>query len=218
MDGKEVAGTARVRRGRWTACFTPEEAPLNEQQFNQPVEATYRDGQIELDRDVVWPEGARLVVTPQVPQELDQSLSGHVIIVGFGLAGRCVADLLDGTGLTYSIIEKNPVTVETQRALGRQIVHGSAIDGETLTAAGLHSADILALTIPDEEAVLEAVELARRLRPDIHIIARTNYSSRGMRATQLGANVVIKAEQAVAFQFYDRLSSYLLQFAQTTQS
>ncbi len=218
MDGKEVIGTARVGCGRWTARCTPEEVPLNQQQSNQPVEATYHAGKVELDGEVVWPEGTRLVVTAQSPQEFDQSLQGHVIIVGFGLAGRCVADLLDGTGLTYSIIEKNPVTVETQRALGRQIVHGSAIDGETLTAAGLHSADILALTIPDEDAVLEAVELARRLRPDIHIIARTNYSSRGMRASQLGANVVIKAEQAVAFQFYDRLSSYLRQFAQTTQS
>jgi len=191
---------------------------LNQQQFSQPVHATYRDGRVEIETDVSWPEGTRLVITPQTTQEIDQSLQGHVIIVGFGLAGRCVADLLDGTGLTYSIVEKNPVTVETQRALGRQIVHGSVIDGETLTAAGLHSADILALTIPDEEAVLQAVELARRLRPDIHIIARTNYSSQGMRASQLGANVVIKAEQAVAFQFYDRLSNYLRQIAPAAQS
>jgi len=191
---------------------------LNQQQSNQSVEATYVDGQIVLNEDVTWPEGTRLLITPQASLEIDQSLHGHVIIVGFGLAGRCVADLLDGTGLTYSIIEKNPVTVETQRALGRQIVHGTAIDGETLSAAGLHSADILALTIPDEKAVLEAAELARRLRPDIHIIARTNYSSQGMRASQLGANVVIKAEQAVAFQFYDRLSNYLKQIAHTAKS
>jgi len=191
---------------------------LNQQQSNQSVEATYVDGQIVLNEDVTWPEGTRLLITPQASLEIDQSLHGHVIIVGFGLAGRCVADLLDGTGLTYSIIEKNPVTVETQRALGRQIVHGTVIDGETLSAAGLHSADILALTIPDEKAVLEAVELARRLRPDIHIIARTNYSSQGMRASQLGANVVIKAEQAVAFQFYDRLSNYLKQIAHTAKS
>jgi len=203
---------------RCTPRCTPEEAPLNQQQSIQPVEATYRDGHVELDGNADWPEGTRLVVSAKTPQEIDQSLQGHVIIVGFGLAGRCVADLLDGTGLTYSIVEKNPVTVETQRALGRQIVHGSVIDGETLAAAGLHSADILALTIPDEKAVLAAVELARRLRPDIHIIARTNYSSQGMRASQLGANVVIKAEQAVAFQFYDQLSYYLRQITQTAQS
>ncbi len=178
------------------------------------VSATYRNGRVEFDDGVPWAEGTRLVVSRGTPAEFDPSISGHVIIVGFGLAGRCVADLLDRTKLTYSIIERNPVTVETQKALGRQIFLGGAACAETLVAAGLNAADILALTIPDEAAVLKSIELARRLRPDIHIIARTNYSSQGMRATQLGANVVIKAEQAVAFQFYDRLSGYLRRIAQ----
>ena len=66
----------------------PEEVPLNEQQFDQPVEATYRDGHIELDGDAVWPEGARLVVTPQVPQEFDQSLSGVPGAYVFGVSRK----------------------------------------------------------------------------------------------------------------------------------
>jgi CPA2 family monovalent cation:H+ antiporter-2 len=136
-------------------------------------------------------------------------INGHVIIVGFGLAGRCVADLLDSAGLSYTIIEKNPVTVETQRALGRRVLAGSTSDAQTLTEAGLNTASILALTIPDEDAVLEAISLARRLRPEIYIIARTTYSSKGMQASQLGADDVVKAEQAVALQFYDRLSRRL---------
>ena len=75
-----------------------------------------------------------------------------------------------------------------------------------MVQAGLSSATILALTIPDEDAVLRATSLARRLQPDIYIIARTNYSSKGMQASQLGADDVVKAEQAVALHFYDRLS------------
>ena len=43
----------------------------------------------------------------------------HVIIVGFGLAGRCVADLLTHAKIRFTIVERNPVTVATQRALGR---------------------------------------------------------------------------------------------------
>jgi len=151
----------------------------------------------------------RLVVTPVYPPPGGTKINGHVIIVGFGLAGRCVADLLDRAGMSYTIIERNPVTVETQRALGRRVVAGDASDAQTLSEAGLDRASILALTIPDEEAVLEATSLARRLRPEIYIIARTNYSSKGMQASQLGADDVIKAEQAVALQFYDRLSRRL---------
>lgn len=166
----------------------------------------YHDQRVELDGPVDWPDDTRVIVTPVLPLGAAAKLDGHVIIVGFGLAGRCVADLLDQSELSYTIIERNPVTVETQRALGRDIIAGDATSAETLADAGLNTASILALTIPDEEAVLKATSLARRLNHSVYIIARTNYSSKGMQASQLGADDVIKAEQAVALQFYDRLS------------
>lgn len=173
--------------------------------------ATLRNQQVQLDHPIDWPDGTRLIVTPEFPLRTSCSIDSHVIIVGFGLAGRCVVDLLDGAKVPYTIVEKNPVTVETQRALGRNIIEGRASDTQTLIDAGLNTADILALTIPDEGAVLRATSLARRLRPKIHIIARTNYSSKGMRAVQLGADEVIKAEQAVALQFYEKVRKKLSQ-------
>lgn len=174
---------------------------------DQSVGGVFEDGQIHLDEGAGWPDGTRLMVTPILPVMEPVEMEGRVIIVGFGLAGRCVADLLDQAKLTYTIIEKNPVTVETQRALGREIILGNASDTDTLMKAGLNTASMLALTIPDESAVLETVALVRRLRPRIYIIARTNYSSKGMKASQLGADDVVKAEQAVALQFYEKLSS-----------
>jgi CPA2 family monovalent cation:H+ antiporter-2 len=178
-------------------------------QLGESIGATWRSGRIELDEPQDWPDGLRLQVVPVRTSAGFQSPNGHVIIVGFGLAGRCVADLLDRAGVSYTIVEKNPITIETQRALGKRVVPGDASDRTTLMEAGLHTASILALTIPDEEAVLNATSLARRLRPDIYIIARTNYASQGMRASQLGADAVVKAEQAVAVQFYDRLCARL---------
>ena len=173
--------------------------------------ATFLGGNIVLDQAPDWPEGARLAVRPAAAESNGAKLDGHVIIVGFGLAGRCVADLLDHARLPYTILEKNQVTVDTQRALGRRAVVGAAADPRSLIEAGLTTAAILALTVPDEDAVLQATSIARRLRPEIYIIARTNYSSKGMQASQLGADDVIKAEQAVAIQFYERLSRKLSQ-------
>jgi voltage-gated potassium channel Kch len=71
------------------------------------------------------------------------------------------------------------------------------------------------LTIPDEDAVLKAIKLAREIKPELYIIARTNYSSMGLRAVQLGADDVVKAEQAVAIQFRERLSQHIRFHAQT---
>ena len=90
----------------------------------QSVGATMRDGVIELDRPGDWADGTRLQVTPVVPLDCDSSSFEHVIIVGFGLAGRCVADLLNHANIRYTILERNPVTVATQRALGREIIEG----------------------------------------------------------------------------------------------
>lgn len=175
----------------------------------ESVAAVYRNGQVQLDAPADWPEGTPLVITPLVSGGDHRNVGGRVIIVGFGLPGRCVADLLDRLKVPYTIIERNPVTVETQRSLGRDIIQGDAADASTLARAGLDDASILALTIPEEDAVLDATSLARRLKPSLFIIARTNYSSKGMKASQLGADEVIKAEQAVALQFYDKLSRRL---------
>lgn len=182
------------------------------------VSAIYRDGSVRFKNDPGWPDGTPLVVAPVVPLRPVGDLPGHVIVAGFGLAGRFVVDLLDHAKLSFTIIERNPVTVETQKALGRNIIEADVTDSKALIEAGLSTASILALTIPDEDAVLKATSLARRLRPEIYIIARTNYSSKGMQASQLGADDVIKAEQAVALQFFDRLRRRLVQMTTEDQA
>ncbi len=168
---------------------------------------TYSDGLVKLDGRASWPEGTRVVVRAgqeQEQQRADEEL-GPVIIAGFGLAGRWIADIFDRHGVDYVIVEQNPRTVETQRGLGRRTVQGDIAEEATLRQAGIEKASILALTIPDDQAVLRATEAARRLRPGIYIVARTTYSSTGMQASQLGADDVIKADQMVARQFYEMM-------------
>jgi voltage-gated potassium channel Kch len=129
----------------------------------------------------------------------------QAVIAGFGLAGRAVADLLDEVGVPYTVIEKNPATVRTQNGLGRRFIAGDTSQEATLAESGVATASLLALTIPDVKAVLAATAAARKLSSAVYIIARTTYSSEGLQAMRLGANEVIKAEQAVALQFYERV-------------
>lgn len=173
--------------------------------------AIFRHGNIELDGPVSWAEGTRLVVRPAEDQSaLERTPPGTAIIAGFGLPGRYVASFLDQRGIAYCVVERNPDTVKTQTDLGRRIILGDIVQEDVMKTAGVDSASVLALTIPDEQAVLLATEAARKLNPDIYIIARTNYASSGMKASQLGADDVVKAEQAVAFQFYEKIRQHLL--------
>ncbi len=122
----------------------------------------------------------------------------RVIVAGFGLVGRVVADGLSADGAEVTIIELNPGTVQRQTSLGRRVVFGDVANAEVLESAGIREAHALILTVPDEEAVLSACHAARQANPTIFIIARTNYVSKGMVATGLGANDVVIEELATA--------------------
>jgi len=166
----------------------------------------YDKGTIRLSASVSWPDGTPVTVRiADVDYDEAARHLGKVIIAGFGLAGRWIADIFDRHSIDYVIVEKNRDTIESQRKLGRTVIEGNIADEDTLRRAGVEDAGILALTVPDEQAVLEATRLARAIKPGIYIVARTLYSSSGLQASQLGADEVIKAEQVVARQFYEML-------------
>ena len=182
----------------------------SESQLGSVQTGVFRSGVVRLDGPTDWPDGTAVTVLLKNTIEEDMVDRQPVVIAGFGLGGRFCGDLLEHFGVPFTIIETNADTVATQRALGRRVVHGDTSKAEVLQEAGVADACAIALTVPDEHAVLEAITQARRLNPELHIIARTNFASNGRRASKLGATEVIIAEQAVGIQFHDRLRRHLL--------
>jgi voltage-gated potassium channel Kch len=117
------------------------------------------------------------------------SLSAHAIIAGFGIPGRAVADQLSRQRVAKTSIHGLHVTV------------GDVSDEATLRRAGIERATLFAITVPVDAAVLEAVRMARRLSPKLHIMARCRYISTALEATRRGADEVIAEEQVVAKEF-----------------
>jgi voltage-gated potassium channel len=122
----------------------------------------------------------------------------QVLVAGFGLPGRSIAEQLDLLNIEYSVIEMNEDVAKRCHRRNRQIVVGDATDPQTLIKAGLKTVKTVALMMPVDSAVLHAVSAVRTLRPDVYIIARTAFTSVGMEAHRLGANEIIVAEQVVA--------------------
>lgn len=125
----------------------------------------------------------------------------YAVIAGFGLAGRAVADILDAQRVPYCVIELNAQTVARCERNGVQIIEGSVTDPEVLKRAGVERATLFAVTVPDEQVALAAVEAARGLNPTVRIVARLTYTSTGMKALRAGANEVVVAEKVVASEF-----------------
>ncbi|HWL93233.1 MAG TPA: NAD(P)-binding protein [Phycisphaerae bacterium] len=152
---------------------------------------------------------AKLENTPPVVADHPNGPSNHVIIAGFGVGGRFIAEYLREKSTPFVIVELNPLTCDAQRCLGVHVIEGDIADDAVLRRAGIETASVLALAIPDEDAALRATERANAIRPDIHIIASTRYTSTGLEALQRGADEVIVAEQAVAQEFYRRIDRFI---------
>ena len=128
-------------------------------------------------------------------------LTGHAVIAGFGVPGRAVADLVHAQGMSFCVIERNLETIERCRKAGLCMVEGDAGDAAVLREAGLVRATLFACTVPDDKAMLAAVEEARRVNPALRIIARCRYVSSGVQAKAHGADEVVVEEQVVAQAF-----------------
>ncbi|MEX0886584.1 MAG: NAD(P)-binding protein [Phycisphaeraceae bacterium] len=134
----------------------------------------------------------------------------HVIVAGFGPIGRTAVQKLEDAGVQVTVIELNEQTIEHLLERQRQVVQGDVTRPDTLRAARIEQAQALILTIPDEEAAVAACRVARELNPGIFIAARTNFLSKGLLATQAGADEVVVEEVVTAEAMQRAVMGYLV--------
>lgn len=114
-----------------------------------------------------------------------------------------VARQLEQAGFELAIIELNLDTIEKQLELDKRVVYGDVRHRETLLKAGIERADALILAVPDEDMALVACRVAREIRPELFIAARTNFMSKGMLCQQAGADYVVVEEVVTAMAMRD---------------
>ena len=82
-----------------------------------------------------------------------------------------------------------------------------------LLYAGIKRAKVFVITIPDAVSTRRIVEVARRMNPDLHIIARTRYVREMETLYALGANEVIPEEYETSVELFSRvMHSYLVPY------
>ncbi len=103
-----------------------------------------------------------------------ETLTQHVVVVGYGRVGRHIADALTASGTLCVIAEQQREMVEQLRAAGKHAVVGDASDPAVLIQAHVARAYLLAIAIPDAFQVRNIIAMARTLNPRIHIVARSH--------------------------------------------
>jgi len=143
---------------------------------------------------------------PSVSKELE-ALEDHLIIIGYGVNGRNVARSAKRESIPYLIVDMDPEIVMREGKSGEPIYFGDAASEAVLNHVGICKAKAMVIAISDPSATRRITELARRLNPDIFIIARTRYVQEMKPLHDLGADEVIPEEYETSIEIFSRVLS-----------
>ncbi len=120
--------------------------------------------------------------------------SDHIIVAGYGRAGREVCQAARAAGYACIAVDVNVDNVRAARAAGDLAVFGDVTQKEVLEELGCRNARLVVVTINDTRATELATLTIRRTAPDTPIIARAMYDMDEESLRTAGATRVITAE------------------------
>ena len=132
-----------------------------------------------------------------VPGESGDTLSDHVVVIGYGAAGRNIVKELLDTGQQVLVIEMSPTGVKEARENGAFSILGNAQRRDVLEHGGIRKAKLVVTTLPDYRASSQTIQLIKSFAESVPIVARARYSIHSKNLTLAGAEVVVDEEVCV---------------------
>jgi len=135
------------------------------------------------------------------------SPQGQTLVVGFGPAGRVVAEQVREGGCHVAVLELNPHEVTNARRRGFTAFLGDGRHEDILLHAGVRNARAVVVTVPAPAIAIDVVRLVRIVAPDAVIVARSRYNRYCSELGDAGAHVVHDEETHVGI----RMSTSVLE-------
>lgn len=126
--------------------------------------------------------------------EPPEDLSGHVVVVGYGHAGRCVTDVLGRLEIPCLVVERDLSTAEEAEAAGFQVLVGDAANSEIMEHAHLGTARVLTVTVKQEASAELIVREARASFPKLRVVARADSEDGVAMMVEAGVEDVVRPE------------------------
>lgn len=127
-------------------------------------------------------------------------LDGHVILCGYGPAGRDIHQTLVEESIPHCVIEINPVTVKKLRDQGIITFYGDSASRHLLLEAGILRARSLVVSFPDPLGIQQIISSVEDLNPDLFLLVRTRFEREMPRLYDLGADAVVMEEWLASFE------------------
>ena len=128
----------------------------------------------------------------------------HAVVVGYGLAGRYLARMLQAAGIECVIIDQNAELVEAARRDGFTTLYGDGAGHPLLERAGGAGARLVVFAISSPFDERRGVAMARRAAPGAAIVVRTRYVLAIDELMRLGATEVVVEEFEASLELFAR--------------
>ena len=119
------------------------------------------------------------------------NLTGHAVICGYGRVGQMLAHDLAAAKFPFVVLDSSPERITEAQIAGYLAVGGNASEEDTLLAAGIKRARVMAVVLPSDTANVFVTLTAHDLNPTIEIIARAESPSTERKLMRSGANRVV---------------------------
>ena len=145
------------------------------------------------------------------PAQKQEPHEDHVILIGYGPAGRNLARVLSESGIPFIVIEMNPHSVNEMHRNNIHAVYGDATRTHILEHAQISKAKLCVIAINDPESSPRIIKLAKYLNPTIQVIVRTRYLAEANNLEDSGADTVVPEEMETTVRLFSSvLNAYMV--------
>ncbi|WP_455466755.1 YbaL family putative K(+) efflux transporter [Bartonella sp. B39] len=140
-------------------------------------------------------------IDPQDPDQesLQMTLkTNHIVIIGYGCIGKCVALSLTDKGNPFVIVEESKRLADQAIADGFEVICGNIIQQEIMNAANINDAHKVVITMRSTIEVGECIVNIRDMRKDIQIITHALSNVETSYLIDLGADIVVTDDEEIA--------------------
>lgn len=120
--------------------------------------------------------------------------SGHVVVGGFGMAGRAIQRSLATLRIPHVVVDLNPVSVIEAEAMGIPAEYGDLSNASILEKVHAHTARLVVVAINDAEATKRICQRIKLVHPEIEVVARVPYGVDADVLDEIGVDVVVVEE------------------------
>jgi CPA2 family monovalent cation:H+ antiporter-2 len=137
--------------------------------------------------------------------EEDESLTDHVLLVGFGVSGQMCGHALNQAGIRFVALELNAETVRQAQKDEQPVYYADGTSVEALKHAHIHTARCALVLINDAAATTQVTDTIARIAPHVPLLIRTRFKHDRSALTALGATEIVAEEVEASIEIVARL-------------